>query len=312
VIELPVKTGFDYYNTDTNRYQDMRIKRLKKSFGCNGIAVYDYILCEIYRVKGCFLEWDENTAFDVADYFGIKESLVKEIVNYCAAVGLFDKELLGCERILTSQSIQKRYLEMSTRAKRTDCLIPKRVKLPEERAQIPEVAPQIPEVGAQIPEVAPKGEESKVKESKGGMERARAREIFSHPDEFQNDFEAFCEKWDALVADSTSPVKASERKWLFPPGIVINDYRERRERYGAEAVLGAIDRLRHAKFWHDKTVGMTQLLEERFFSKLLDGAYDKVFESPSTKDSKPDKNDGVATHPDNESKYSQWNTSGEF
>jgi len=64
------KTGFDYYNVDTNRYQDMKIKRLKKSFGCNGVSVYDYILCEIYRVRGCFVEWDENTAFDVADYFG--------------------------------------------------------------------------------------------------------------------------------------------------------------------------------------------------------------------------------------------------
>ena len=84
------KTGFDYYNVDTNRYQDMRIKRLKKDFGCDGIAVYDYILCEIYRVRGCFVEWDENTAFDVADYFGIKESLVNEIVNYCCAAGRID------------------------------------------------------------------------------------------------------------------------------------------------------------------------------------------------------------------------------
>lgn len=46
------KTGLSYYNVDTDRYQDMRIKRLKKDMGCRGVAVYDYILCEIYRVKG--------------------------------------------------------------------------------------------------------------------------------------------------------------------------------------------------------------------------------------------------------------------
>ena len=70
------KQGLAYYNVDTDRYSDRRIKRLKKAFGGVGIAVYDYILCEVYRDKGCGLEWDDDTAFDVADYFGLKESLV--------------------------------------------------------------------------------------------------------------------------------------------------------------------------------------------------------------------------------------------
>ena len=106
-----------YYSVDTDRYQDIRIKRLKKGMGCKGIAVYDYILCETYRVRGCYLEWDENTAFDVADYFGLDENLVKEIVKYCAAVGLFSKELLQ-RGIITSLSIQRRYVEMCARTKR--------------------------------------------------------------------------------------------------------------------------------------------------------------------------------------------------
>ena len=148
------KTGFEYYSVETNRYLDIRIKRLKKSFGCNGIAVYDYILSGIYRDRGCFVEWDENTAFDVAEYFGIKESLVNEIVNYCCAVGLFDKALLASERILTSQSIQKRYLEMCTRAKRINSTIPERVK-------IREVCPKLTEECAKLTEVCDKGKESK-------------------------------------------------------------------------------------------------------------------------------------------------------
>lgn len=118
-----MKKGFSYYTMDTDRYQDRRIKRLKKDFGCNGLAVYDYLLCEIYRVQGCFLEWDEDTAFDVAEYFGLKESLVREIVKYCGVVGLFDKVVLS-RGILTSASIQQRYFEMAARAKRKDIAIP--------------------------------------------------------------------------------------------------------------------------------------------------------------------------------------------
>lgn len=118
-----IKNGFSFYRVDTDRYMDIRIKRLKKNFGCQGIAVYDYILCEIYRVRGCYIEWDESTAFDVAEYFAIKETTVTEIVKYCTSVGLFNKALHS-RGILTSESIQRRYLAMSVSAKRKGATIP--------------------------------------------------------------------------------------------------------------------------------------------------------------------------------------------
>ncbi|MFA6057271.1 MAG: DUF4373 domain-containing protein [Taibaiella sp.] len=123
------KTGFDYYNTDTDRYQDIKIKRLKKDMGPAGVAVYDYILCEIYRVKGCFIAWDDSTVFDVADYWGLKESLVKEIINYCGAVGLFDKGLLTNGNTITSLSIQTRYVDMCKRAGRNLIIIPEEINI---------------------------------------------------------------------------------------------------------------------------------------------------------------------------------------
>jgi hypothetical protein len=106
------KVGFNYYNVDTDRYQDIKIKRLKKVFSCAGIAVYDYLLCEIYRVKGCFIEWDESRAFDVAEYFGIKESLVNEIVKHCFNLELFNKELFTKFFILSSEDIQRKYVKL--------------------------------------------------------------------------------------------------------------------------------------------------------------------------------------------------------
>ncbi len=118
-----IKAGLTFFNIDTDRYQDRRIKRLKKDCGCKGIAVYDYLLCEIYRVHGCFVEWDKNTVFDVAEYFNIEENSVKEIVQYCANVGLFDKALLS-RGIITSAAIQRRYVEMCSRARRKAPIIP--------------------------------------------------------------------------------------------------------------------------------------------------------------------------------------------
>ena len=118
-----------------------------KTFGCAGYAVYEYVVNEIYRDRGCFVEWDKDTAFDVADYFGIKESTVLEIVNYCCAVGLFEKELLASERVLTSKSIQERYVEACTITKRIDRNVPDRVRIREpDFPKTPEEIPKTPEV----------------------------------------------------------------------------------------------------------------------------------------------------------------------
>ena len=162
---MATKVGLSYYTVDTDRYLDIRIKRLKKDYGCRGLAVYDYVLCEIYRDRGCFIEWDESTAFDVAEYLGLKEQVVQDIVKYCSVVGLFDEALLR-RGIITSASIQKRYLEMATRAKRKVVTIPEICQLPEVGAQIPEVQPQVREVDVQIRENSGSSPQIKEKKSK--------------------------------------------------------------------------------------------------------------------------------------------------
>lgn len=149
------KTGLLYYTSDTNRFKDdLRIKRLKKDMGCDGYAVYEYILNEIYRVGGCFLVWDESTAFDVAEYWGLKETKVNEIVRYCCAVGLFDKALLSNGNVLTSSSIQSRYVNMCIRAKRKEIIIPEQFDiLPEESRKLLEESRKMKEVCRKVVKV---------------------------------------------------------------------------------------------------------------------------------------------------------------
>jgi len=147
----PTKSGLAYFNIDTDRYQDTRIKRLKHKHGLAGMAVYDYLLCEIYRDKGFFIDWNEDAAFIVTEYFDVEETLVKEIVNYCAEVGLFDKDILA-RGMLTSKSIQTRYVLICKNAKRKDAdkLIPEEINLiPEDTEIITEETPITPEVTTQ-------------------------------------------------------------------------------------------------------------------------------------------------------------------
>lgn len=112
------KTGFPFYRAETDRFQDIKIKRLKKRFHCTGYAVYQYILNEIYRVEGCYLQFGEDELFDVADYWGIDEEEVRAITRFCCEVGLFDEQIYDANGILTARSIQSRYVDMCRLSKR--------------------------------------------------------------------------------------------------------------------------------------------------------------------------------------------------
>lgn len=218
------KQGLNYYNVDTDRYADRKIKRLKHAFGCSGMAVYDYLLCEVYRDRGCFLVWDEDTAFDVAEYFGLKVNTVKEIVTYCGVVGLFNTELLS-RGMITSEAIQKRYLEMANRARRQNIAIPEEIRL------FTEELPKITEETQEITQVFHKVNKSKVNILKekdtnvslsnaqacaSEQERERFLEIFTFVKNFHNpqqEVERFVAHYDAsgwCRKDSTVPVKNKE------------------------------------------------------------------------------------------------------
>ena len=84
------KTGLSYYQAETDRFQDIKVKRLKKRYGCEGYAVYQYIQNEIYRVEGCYIRFTDDQLFDVSEYWGIEEQRVEKIIEYCTEVELFD------------------------------------------------------------------------------------------------------------------------------------------------------------------------------------------------------------------------------
>lgn len=117
------RAGFLYFSLETDRYQSREIRKLKKRFGGQAIVVYDYIQCEIFRIEGCYILWDDCFAFDIAEYFCIDQSDVEDIVKCCVEVGLFDNDLYA-QGVLSSLKIQERYIEMSDKLRRKNITIP--------------------------------------------------------------------------------------------------------------------------------------------------------------------------------------------
>ena len=116
--------GFQYYKLDTNRYEDIRIRKLRRAYGTKGNAVYDYLLARIYG-SGCYTMCDNDCICSVSDYFDLNENTVREIIVYCASVGLFDKGLLMRDGVITSKSIQRRFVDMCKATKRIYINVPR-------------------------------------------------------------------------------------------------------------------------------------------------------------------------------------------
>ena len=104
------KKGFTYFRFETDHFYDPKVKRLKNKFGMEGWGVYHFIINEIFRVEGCYMLMDADGLFDISDYSRMDEQEISSIIDYCADLGLFNKDLWRERQILTSEDIQELYV----------------------------------------------------------------------------------------------------------------------------------------------------------------------------------------------------------
>lgn len=110
-----IRKSLDYFPFAVDFFQDRKVKRLQRMFQEKGLMIYIYILTEIYRDEGYYLEWDDDYPEDIAEVLGenFEADFVREVVDSCVnRFGLFDQELFNTHNILTSKGIQKRYLSI--------------------------------------------------------------------------------------------------------------------------------------------------------------------------------------------------------
>jgi hypothetical protein len=122
------KAKLDFFYLDADWKRDAKIRKLRHNFGAKGVLAYISILTDIYANKGYYLEWDESTVLDVAEFMSVKSTTVSGIVEYCCAIGLFDKDLCTRDKVLSSKSIQARW-SVAMRKARRKCEYPEEYSL---------------------------------------------------------------------------------------------------------------------------------------------------------------------------------------
>ena len=117
------KPGLSYFPLDVDFFTDNKIRILRARFGNNGIAVYIYLLCEIYK-KGYYMEWNDDFKFILAADLNLSDGFIEQVLTFLLERSLLDSTLFKSDTILTSPGIQKRYqLAVKERAKKTPVVI---------------------------------------------------------------------------------------------------------------------------------------------------------------------------------------------
>ena len=120
------KSGLDYFPLDVNFLQDRKVRRISSRHHAAGIAALTSLFCLIYKEKGFYVAWNQDTLFDISQEVCCEEEEMQAIIDDCLSVGLFDTYIYKEYGILTSQAIQEQYHKIITDSRR-------KYKLPLER-----------------------------------------------------------------------------------------------------------------------------------------------------------------------------------
>lgn len=102
------KEGNEFFSFDVDFFSDKKIKILKARYGADGITLYIYLLCEIYK-NGFYLKVDEDFEFIASDDLNMNSDKVKQVLTFLLERSMFDKQLFQSDAVLTSTGIQRRY-----------------------------------------------------------------------------------------------------------------------------------------------------------------------------------------------------------
>lgn len=112
------KPGLDYFPLDVNFFQDRKVRRISNRHHAAGIAALTSLLCLIYKEKGFYVAWNQDTLFDISQEVCCEEEEMQAIIDDCLSVGLFDTYIYKEYGILTSQAIQEQYHKIITDSRR--------------------------------------------------------------------------------------------------------------------------------------------------------------------------------------------------
>ena len=114
------KRGLDYFSHDVTMFNDPKIKIIKAKHGLIGYAIYIRLLELIYDEHGYYINIDEDFNILFVDDNNIDLNVYINVLNDCIERGLFCSKIYKKYNVLTSERIQKNYMDATIRRQSVD------------------------------------------------------------------------------------------------------------------------------------------------------------------------------------------------
>lgn len=201
----PPKKGIDYSGWSVSIFDnDTKIDKLLDAQGWTGFGIYFYLCQRAYGGEGYFYQWcyDDCASTSRKMGGGIGAGTVKETVDYCLQIGLFDKGLFDRWGVLTSRGIQRRYWEV-VKGRDVRSVISDYWLLRDDECKgllktplnpnFPERNPNFPERNSNFPERNPSF--PGIKESKLNKSKVKQRERLRRIEDFISAYPKACNRY---------------------------------------------------------------------------------------------------------------------
>ncbi|MBS1494752.1 MAG: DUF4373 domain-containing protein [Bacteroidetes bacterium] len=211
----PLKTGLEYFSHDVSLSSDDKIQFIEAKHGIIGYAVFCKLLEKIYK-NGYYTKWEQRDEILFAKTNSVDVKAVREIVSDCINEGLFSAKLYNEFNVLTSRSIQLRYI-LGSQKRRNIYLVNDFLCVSDTETST-HVKITLTDVSGEITEViSPESTQSKVKESKENKSSV-CKETHTH--DFEN-FHTYVKQ-----EDEYTDLKNYNLKYYFDR--VINFYPDKK------------------------------------------------------------------------------------
>ena len=152
--------GINYFPIGVNFMEENAMEVIEAKYGIKGSAIVLKLLCKIYK-EGYYIRWDEEQCLIFANKAGreVQAEEVQGIIEILFIKGILDRNSYLENGILTSENIQKVWLEATKRRKRELSELPYLIVKPEKENRKPDTPSITQEI--QQPELF-KGEKTPV------------------------------------------------------------------------------------------------------------------------------------------------------
>ncbi|MEI3917775.1 DUF4373 domain-containing protein [Bacteroides hominis] len=133
--------GINYFPIGVNFMEENAMEVIEAKYGIKGSTIVLKLLCKIYK-EGYFIRWDEEQCLIFANKAGreVQAAEVQGIIEILFIKGILDRNSYLENGILTSESIQKVWLEATKRRKRELSELPYLMVRPEKESGKPDNA----------------------------------------------------------------------------------------------------------------------------------------------------------------------------